>query len=120
MNQINNPKVLMSIGQVAKKLQIPVHTIRFWASNFKHIKSFIGEGSRRYYDDRSVEEFKKIKSLIYDKKMRLEGVKELIKYNSIKELNPDVKEYEICDKSDIIFFLSSILKKINSLENELK
>ena len=48
-----------SIGDVAKMLNLPVHTIRFWTETFKHIVCLKRNG-RRYYDEKAIDEFCKI------------------------------------------------------------
>ena len=46
-----------SIGRVAKMLNLPVHTIRFWTEEFTHIEC-LRRKNRRYYDNKAVEEFR--------------------------------------------------------------
>ena len=94
-----------SIGEVAKILELinknngslSTHTIRFWEKEFKQIKPKIFSGNRRYYDENSINILKKIKYLLKDKGMTLNGVKKLLKsedsdidefnYTSIRQKN---------------------------------
>ena len=71
-----------SIGDVAKKLNLPVHTIRFWTETFEHIEITRRNG-RRYYDEKAVEELQKIKDLSRKKGLKIEGIQKMIKYNKI-------------------------------------
>ena len=43
-----------SIGETAKLLNVPVHTIRFWTDEFDHIECR-RRNNRRYYDFTAVE-----------------------------------------------------------------
>ena len=59
------------------------HTLRFWEKQFKQVKPKILAGKRRYYDNKSIEILKKIKFLLKEKGMTIEGVKKyLINENS--------------------------------------
>lgn len=71
-----------SIGEVAKKLNLPVHTIRFWTETFEHIE-YLKRNGRRYYDEKAIEELKKIKELSHKKGMKIEGIKQTIRYHKI-------------------------------------
>ena len=75
-----------TIGEVAKILNLinqknglpSTHTIRFWEKEFKQIKPKIFTGNRRYYDENSINILKKIKYLLKDKGMTLNGVKKVL------------------------------------------
>ena len=81
-----------SIGEVAKILNLinkkngnlNTHTIRFWEKEFKQIKPKILTGKRRYYDQSSIETLKKIKYLLKEQGMTINGVKKLLNSKSLK------------------------------------
>ena len=72
-----------TIGEVVKMLNlksrsgqsIPTHTIRFWENEFKQIRPKILNGNRRYYDKKNIDLLKKIKFLLKDEGMTINGVK---------------------------------------------
>ena len=78
-----------TIGEVAKILNLinkrngslSTHTIRFWEKEFKQIKPMIFGGNRRYYDNETINILKKIKFLLKDKGMTLNGVKKALNSN---------------------------------------
>ena len=84
-----------TIGEVAKILnlinidngKLNTHTIRFWEKQFKQIKPKILSGKRRYYDNKTIEILKKIKYLLKDHGMTLEGVKKHL--NNVGHLKLD-------------------------------
>ena len=90
-----------TIGEVVKILNlksrsgqnIPTHTIRFWEKNFKQIKPKILYGNRRYYNKDNIDLLKKIKYLLKDEGMTINGVKKIL--NSSHSNNLD----EISNKS---------------------
>ena len=81
-----------SIGEVAKILNLinkkngnlNTHTIRFWEKEFKKIKPKILTGKRRYYDQSSIEILKKVKYLLKEQGMTINGVKKLLNTKSLK------------------------------------
>ena len=75
-----------TIGEVARILNLinpskgtpSTHTIRFWERKFKQIKPKILMGNRRYYDKKCIDILKKIKYLLKDKGMTINGVKKAL------------------------------------------
>jgi|TARA_B100000787_G_scaffold55604_1_gene40410 DNA-binding transcriptional MerR regulator len=115
-----------SIGEVAKILDLVnrkkgtlnTHTIRFWEKEFKQIKPRIFNGNRRYYNNVSIEILKKIKFLLKDQGMTINGAKKVL--NSDKSLKLDVlpnnsinANYNIKNKLSKI---SKLLKQIKNLK----
>ena len=111
-----------SIGEVAELLNLinsktgnlSTHTLRFWEKQFKQIKPKIFAGKRRYYDENSIKTLKKIKFLLKDKGMTIEGVKKIL-------ISPDS---ELDETNNISINTKNILKskinKISKIAKELK
>ena len=119
-------KIYKSIGEVAKILDLVnkkkgtlnTHTIRFWEKEFKQIKPKILNGNRRYYDNDTIEKLKKVKYLLKDQGMTINGVKKVLNSaNSIKldELsnNSISSEYNLKNKLNKI---SKLIKYIKNLK----
>ena len=69
----------VSINEVAKRLSVPAHTLRYWEKQFPTaIRPTTGAGGRRYYRAETVARLETIKSLLYDRGMTIAGVKKLI------------------------------------------
>ena len=111
-----------TIGEVAKilKLQVnkkgilPTHIIRFWETQFKQIKPKILNSNRRYYDEKTINLLKKVKFLLKDQGMTINGVKKML--NNEVSLKLD----EIADKSIKAENLRNKLVKISKIIKELK
>ena len=111
-----------TIGEVAKilKLQVnkkgilPTHIIRFWETKFKQIKPKILNSNRRYYDEKTINLLKKIKFLLKEQGMTINGVKKIL--NNEVSLKLD----EIADKSIKAENLKNKLVKISKILKELK
>ncbi len=69
----------VSINEVAKRLSVPAHTLRYWEKQFPTaIRPTTGAGGRRYYRPETVTKLETIKSLLYDRGMTINGVKKMI------------------------------------------
>ena len=112
-----------SISEVARILELinkkngklNTHTIRFWEKEFKQIKPRILAGRRRYYDSRSIEVLKKIKFLLKEKGLTINGAKKIIDDNGSFKLD-GLKNRSI--NSDIK--IKNSLQNISNLIKELK
>ena len=114
-----------TIGEVAKilKLQanknciLPTHIIRFWETQFKQIKPIILNSNRRYYDQKTIDILKKIKFLLKDQGMTINGVRKILdNSNNNDTLNLD----EISNNSIRSDNLKNKVLKISKIVKNLK
>jgi len=111
-----------TIGEVVKILNLksknnqisPTHTIRFWEKQFKQIKPKILNGNRRYYDYKNIELLKKVKFLLKEQGMTINGVKKLLNNGDALELD------ETQNETIRSFSLKNKLVKISNLVKNLK
>lgn len=66
------------IGELAHNLNVESFVIRFWEKEFS-IKASRSEGGQRFYDQKHLNTFLKIKELLYEKKFTIAGAKEALK-----------------------------------------
>lgn len=70
----NNQKNYLSIGEVARKLQISVEVLRKWEREFpKQIKPLRTKGDVRLYSRKDVENIEMIKRLLHTEGMTVAG-----------------------------------------------
>ncbi len=82
----NENEFFIPINEVAKQLDVPAYTLRYWEKQFPGaIRPVTGAGNRRYYRRETVEKIASIKSLLYDKGMTITGVKKILHNGSFKE-----------------------------------
>ena len=123
IDKYNENRTYKTIGEVAKLLNLvnkkngslSTHTIRFWEKEFKQIKPKIFSGNRRYYDESVINILKKIKYLLKDKGMTLNGVKKVLNSedSDIDELyNNSIKQKKIIKSK-----LTKIIKLIKEIKN---
>tara|TARA_Y100000591_G_C21724821_1_gene640790 strand:+ start:624 stop:992 length:369 start_codon:yes stop_codon:yes gene_type:complete len=95
----------------SKNGSLSTHTLRYWEKEFKQIKPKILTGKRRYYDLQTIEIIKKIKYLLKDKGMTIQGAK--------KQL--DQEETNLDETMNITINTKNILKtKLNKISKLLK
>jgi len=114
-----------TIGEVAKILnlkknkkgELPTHIIRFWEAQFKQIKPKIMNSNRRYYDEKSINLLKKVKFLLKEQGMTINGVKKILNGEHSLELdemaNNSIKADNLRNK---LVKISKIVKKLKSLK----
>ena len=112
-----------TIGEVAKILNLynkrngslSTYTLRFWEKKFKQIRPKIFYGNRRYYDENSIIILKRIKYLLKDKGMTLNGVKKVL--NSENSDIDEIYNKSINQKKLIKSKLIKIKKIIKDIKN---
>ena len=114
-----------TIGEVAKILnlkinkkgELPTHIIRFWETQFKQIKPKILNSNRRYYDEKSINLLKKVKFLLKEQGMTINGVKKILKGEDSLELdemaNNSIKAGNLRNK---LVKISKIVKNLKNLK----
>ena len=111
-----------TIGEVAKILNLktnkkgdlPTHIIRFWETQFKQIKPKILNSNRRYYDEKSINLLKKVKFLLKEQGMTINGVKKILNGEDSLELD------EMANNSIRADSLRNKLVKISKIIKNLK
>ena len=114
-----------TIGEVAKILNfkknkkgvLPTHIIRFWETQFKQIKPKILNSNRRYYDEKSIDLLKKVKFLLKEQGMTINGVKKILNGDQSLELdemaNNSIKADNLRNK---LVKISKIVKNLKDLK----
>ena len=111
-----------TIGEVAKILNLKsnkkgilsTHTIRYWETQFKQIKPKILNSNRRYYNEDCINLLKKVKFLLKEQGMTINGVKKIL--NSEESLELD----EMANNSIRADNLRNKLVKISRIVKNLK
>ena len=122
MNKIDT--AYKTIGEVAKMLNLVnkkngnlnTHTIRFWEKEFNQIRPKILTGNRRYYDQSSIEILKKVKYLLKEQGMTINGVKKLLKNDKSLKLDELSKNSISVNNTEI----KNKLKNISNLVKQIK
>ena len=125
MNKVDS--VYKSISEVAKLLnlvnpkngKLNTHTIRFWEKQFKQIKPKKLAGNRRYYDQKTIITLKKIKYLLKEKGLTINGAKKILDNNNSIKLDEYQKNFISVDSKEIknkLINISNLIKDIKKIK----
>ena len=104
-----------------KKGDLPTHIIRFWETQFKQIKPKILNNKRRYYDNKNIKLLRKIKFLLKDQGMTINGVRKILNNKDPLKLdenqNASIKANNLKNK---LVKISNLIKSLKSNSNGKK
>ena len=124
MSMNKSDEAYKTIGEVVKILDLKTrsgnktstHTIRYWEKEFKQIRPKILSGNRRYYNKSNVDLLKKIKFLLKEQGMTINGVKKILDKghsNHLDEIsNESIRTDNLRNKISNISKIIKDLKKI--------
>lgn len=95
------------IKEASKILDIPSHILRYWEKEL-NLKIMRDRKGNRIYTQKDIENFMKIKKMIYQDGMRIKGVK--------KKLS----EKKLVEKKDYVKLLKKVLKEIKEIKKCLQ
>lgn len=99
-------KLFFSIREVSDVCGIEPHVLRYWETEFKHIKPVKRTGNRRFYRHRDVYAVLQIKHLLYDLNFTIRGAKK-------RMLNGDLED--IVEQKDSRTTLTQIRQELNDI-----
>jgi len=102
-------KLFFAIREVSDICGVEPHVLRYWETEFKHIKPVKKSGNRRFYRHRDIYAILQIKHLLYDLNFTIRGAKKRL-------LNGDLEDIvEQKDSQTILKQLKQELMEINAL-----
>ena len=129
-SNIKSDEIYKTIGEITKDLNLidkngnlQTHTLRYWETQFKQIKPTVRAGNRRYYSKKDFQIIKKIKFLLKDKGLTINGVRKILNNPSPSSIDANVdlgvyKQSLSSSKSikDRVNKISRIIKEIKKLK----
>lgn len=103
------------IGEVAKMLELPASTLRYWESHFKQLRPVKSTGGQRFYTDKHIEMLEQLKEMLHNERYTIEGAKQRFKElynkkdNSVSKANNDIVKQN--NSSSNITADSSVISK---------
>jgi DNA-binding transcriptional MerR regulator len=77
-------KLYYRIGEVEQITAVPAYVLRYWESEFKLLRPKKNPAGQRLYRPRDLELVQRIKALLYDERLTLEGAKKRLMAESRK------------------------------------
>ena len=117
-----------TIGEISKELGLidqktgrtQTHTLRYWETQFKQIKPSVKAGRRRYYSKKDFMIISKIKFLLRDKGLTINGVKKILNSDDRSSLDDNVNLGVYKQNFVVTKNIKNKLKKISKIVKELK
>lgn len=79
-------KLFFSIREASQICGVEPHVLRYWETEFRHIKPIKKNGNRRFYRQRDVIAILKIRHLLYDLNFTIKGAKKQLQEGDIHEI----------------------------------
>ena len=77
-------KLYYRIGEVESLTGVPAYVLRYWESEFKLLRPKKNPAGQRVYRQRELDLVRRIKTLLYDERLTLEGAKKRLLTESRK------------------------------------
>jgi len=88
-----NEFFMMPIAELAKKLDVPAHTLRYWEKEFPAlVQPVTGAGGRRFYRQNVVDNIVALKRYLYADGYTIDGVKKLISTGGFDSRPGDIQQ----------------------------
>ena len=110
-------KLYYSIGEISQKTGLKQYVLRYWETEFSHIKPSKNRAGNRIYKESDYNNIKELKDLLHNKKFTIKGAKQYLKDREskvVKANNPDLRTLKLIDTLDIKT-LKNIQKSLNDL-----
>ena len=75
-------KLYFRIGEVARLCRLPAYVLRFWETEFPHLKPVKSSTGQRMYRRRDVENVLRIKTLLYEEGFTIAGARQALNKDS--------------------------------------
>ena len=111
-------KLYYSIGEVSALTGLKQYVLRYWETEFPHIKPSKNRSGNRVNKESDLNSIKELKNLLHNQKFTIKGAKQFLKnkqnLESDRNQNTDEKAMKLIDTLDIKT-LKNIQKSLNDL-----
>ena len=112
----NIKKLYYSIGQVSEMTQLKQYVLRYWETEFPHLKPSKNSAGNRIYTPEDIDNIKEIKKLLHEEKFTIKGARQ-----HLKDLKSKNKVLNIDTLSNIdITLLKKIQNDIDALLSSIR
>jgi DNA-binding transcriptional MerR regulator len=71
-------KLYYSIGEVAELTDLEAHVLRYWETEFEHLRPKKNRAGNRVYTEQDIDLVRRIKHLLRDDKYTIEGARQVL------------------------------------------
>ena len=109
-------KLYYSIGQVSELTGLKQYVLRYWETEFQHLKPNKNSAGNRVYTPEDVENIKEVKKLLHEEKFTIKGARQYL-----KDIKSRKKVIDIDTMSNIdVSLLKRIQSDVESLLDSIK
>ena len=119
-------KLYYSIGEISQKTGLKQYVLRYWETEFSHIKPSKNRAGNRIYKESDYNNIKELKDLLHNRKFTIKGAKQYLEDREAKASNSNIADsstLKLIDTLDVKT-LKNIQKSLNDLlsilENQSK
>jgi DNA-binding transcriptional MerR regulator len=80
------PNAFRTISEAAEEVGTPQHVLRFWETKFSFLRPMKRAGGRRFYRPQDIAVLKGVKTLLYSRGYKIEGVQRLYREQGLRSL----------------------------------
>lgn len=84
-------KIYYKIGEVCEITGLKPSVLRFWEKEFRQLKPVKLSSNQRYYTSNHIELLNKIKYLLYEEKLTIEGARKKLREDSAEDKLLEIK-----------------------------
>ncbi len=118
MQQREVKKLYYSIGEVSSITGLKQYVLRYWETEFPHLKPSKNRAGNRVYKESDLNNIKELKNLLHNQKFTIKGAKQFLKNKQSltdkNEVSSNEKAMKLIDTLDIKT-LKNIQKSLNDL-----
>ena len=89
MVQIPDDKRYFRIGEASRIVGVEPYVLRYWESEFSDIRPQRADSRQRTYQKKDIETLLKVKKLLYEEKMTIEGAKQRLRQEKTEKATVD-------------------------------
>ena len=118
----NIKKLYYSIGEVSEITELKQYVLRYWETEFPHLKPSKNSAGNRVYTPEDVENIKEIKKLLHKEKFTIKGARQHLKdaKSKTKVLNIDnLSKMDVSLLKKIQNDIDALLSSIKDLKKDL-
>jgi DNA-binding transcriptional MerR regulator len=109
------PEAFLTIGEMAQRLGVKTHILRYWEEQFPMLKPLTRAGGRRLYRPSDVALLQQINDLLHRQGYTIKGARQFLQNGSGVELSPipmSASAYSATSNGPQLAFIHDELKRI--------
>ena len=108
-------KLYFRIGEVAELCRLPAYVLRFWETEFPHLKPVKSSTGQRMYRKRDVESVVRIKKLLYEDGFTIAGARSHLREETRPERNQSALPFPASTATNVAYLRNELQQILHIL-----